>query len=478
MLTRRRFLGYSALAPAAYRPLLRGAQGPAGSAQAPLRLAIIGSTYHYGSDLQTIADRFLVGYPHDGDWHMPNVQVVSMYVEPKPRPAQPRPPAPRAQAAAGAAENRRPPVAQSAAQATPLGPAGGRIEPPSPPPETSGPLADLSVGRSREFGFRLCANIPEALRCGGDRVAVDAVLAVVEGDYPRNHKNQVLYPRYDFFQQGAQVFEEEGRSVPYFNHGSLSYSFRQAQSMLATAERLKFPLMAGSSLPVTWRLPDTDIPLGAQVQEAVMVGELAMGSTDFDALEAMQAMLERRKGSETGVKAVQLLEGDDVWAAGDSGRWSKELLSSALSRSDAPLGLTVLDGRPQDLVAAGVLPQLAKDPAAYCIEYNDGTRATLLMLTGADQDFTFSARVAGQGLIATQFFRAPLPNVTYSACLTAKIEQMFMTRSAPYPVRRTLLTSGILEAAMTSRSRLNQRLETPQLAVKYDPPAESQYART
>ena len=129
---------------------------------------------------------------------------------------------------------------------------------------------------------------------------------------------------------------------------------------------------------------------------------------DFDALEAMQCMLERREGGETGVKAVQLLEGDDVWAAGQSGRWSKELLSSALSRSDTPLGLTVLDGRPQDMVAGGVLPQLVKDPAAYCIEYNDGTHATLLMLDGAIGDFKFSARVAGQELVATQFFMPPL----------------------------------------------------------------------
>src|SRR5258708_13669274 len=146
------------------------------------------------------------------------------------------------------------------------------------------------------------------------------------------------------------------------------------------------------------------------MEEGVMVGFGGIGSGDFDALEAMQRMMERGKGGEKGVKAVQLLEGDDVWAAGESGRWSKELLSSAQSRSDAPQGLTVLDGRPQDMVSAGVLPQLVKDPAAYCIEYNDGTRATLLMLNGADQNFTFSARVAGQGLIATQFFNSPLPN--------------------------------------------------------------------
>jgi len=417
MLTRRRVLGYSALLGQG-RLTSAAAQAPA-----PYSLAIIGNTYHYGSDLQIIADRFLVGYQHEGDWHMPSVKVVSMYVESKPH---------------------------------------------SP--------ADLSAARSKEFGFRVFRNIPEALRCGGAELAVDAVLAVVEGDYPRNHKGQILYPRYDFFQQCAQVFEEEGRAVPYFNHGSLSFSFHQAQSMVATSERLKFPMLAGSSLPVTWRLPDTDIPIGAHIEEAVMV--CPFDGMEFDALEAMQCMLERRKGGETGVKAVQLLEGDDVWAAGDSGRWSKELLSSALSRSDAPLGLTVMDGRPQDMAASGVLPQLVKDPAAWCIEYNDGTRVTLLVLNGADRDFTFSARIEGQRLIATQFFRSPLPNVAYSASLTGKIEQMFVTRTAPYPVRRTLLTSGIMEAAMTSRTRLNQRLETPQLAVSYQPPAESQYART
>jgi hypothetical protein len=481
MLNRRRFLGYSALAPAilADRWLLPSAAAQEASRPSgtPLRLAIIGSTYHYGSDLQTIADRFLVGYPHEGDWHIPNVQVVSMYVEPKPRVGQVPTGGQRTQEDRRVQEDRRAPVAQSAQRPLPF---GGREAAPAPAPEDgSGPWTDLSERRSKEFGFRLCPNIPAALRCNGDRIAVDAVLAVVEqGDYPRNDKGQILYPRYEFFEQCAQVFEEEGRAVPYFNSESLSFSFREAQTMVATSERLKFPMLAGSSLPVTWRLPDIDIPIGARIEEAVMVGEDDFDGMDFDALEAMQSMLERRAGGETGVKAVQLLEGDDVWAAGDSGRWSKELLSSALSRSDAPLGLTVLDGQPQDMAASGVLPQLAKNPAAYCIEYNDGTRATLLMLNGADQDFTFSARVVDHGLIATQFFRSLAPHVAYSACLAAKIEQMFTTGIAPYPVRRTLLTSGILEACLTSKARLNQRIETPQLAVSYQPPAESQYART
>lgn len=438
MLTRRRFLGYSALTPAllAYRPLLGVGQTPA---KGRMRLAVLGTSYHYGSAMQTIVDRFLVGYPHEGEWHMPDVQIVSMYLDGRPHGGE---------------------GVHGVVHTVPVD------------------HNDLSEGRAKEFGFRICNNIPETLRCGGTKLAVDAVLCVLEqGNYSRNHKDQILYPRYDFFQQCVQVFEEERRPVPYFNHESLSFSFLEAKCMVDESERLKFPLLAGSSLPVTWRIPDVDVPLGAKVDEAVMVGVGTPDGMDFDALEAMQSMLERRAGGETGVKAVQLLEGDDVWAAGESGRWSKELLSSALSRSDAIQGLTVVDGRPQDMVANGALPQLVRNPMAYCIEYQDGTRATMLMLNGANEDFVFSARVVGQGLVATQFFRSPTPNVTYSACLAAKIEEMFSTGAAPYPVRRTMLVSGILEACLTSRERLNQRIETPHMDVRYQPPADSQYAR-
>jgi hypothetical protein len=473
MLTRRRFVGYSALSSAmlAYPQFMRSsfAQTPG---QHPLRLAILGSVYRHGSNLQTIADRFLVGYPFEGDWYMPNVQVVSLYVDQAIRKADARPTEfDLTMIGAGRPGGQRPAGAQ--------GGAGARPSEAAQHPEELGPMSDLSVSRSKQFGFRLCRNIPEALRCGGDKLAVDAVLTVIEqDDYPVDDKGRILLPNYDFFQQCAQVFEAEGHSVPYFNHKQLSFSFSEAQSMVKTAEKLKFPLLAGSSMPVTWRLPDTDIPLGARVTEAVMVGVGGFDDMDFDALDALQSMLERRKGGETGVKAVQLLEGDDVWVARAAGRWSNDLLSSALSRSDTPLGLTVLDGRTQDLAAPGVLEQLVKNPAAYCIEYNDGTKATLLMLNGAIRDYNISARVEGHGMVSTQFFMTPPPNQTYSACLASKINQMYQTKTAPYSVQRTLLTSGMLEACLNSRHKLNQRLETPQLAISYKPPAESQYMRT
>jgi hypothetical protein len=384
------------------------------------RIAVITTVYRYLSHAQHITDRFLVGYPLNGKWRRPDMKVVSLYVDQK-------------------------------------------------------PTGDQSAERAREFGFQVYPSIAEALRCGGDRLAVDAVLIIGEhGDYPRNEKGQVLYPRHDFFRQCVEVFEKDGRAVPVYNDKHLSYSFEKARWMVDSAKRLKFPLLAGSSLPVTWRLPDLELPLNCQIESALMVGVGGSDAMDYHALEAMQSMIERRKGGETGVKAVQMIEGEAVWKAG----WSEELLASALSRSDSPQGWTITDGRTQDLVGNRELPKLVKNPAAYFIEHRDGLRTTLLMLNGAVKDFTFAARVKGlRGIQSTQFFLSPVPNVTYSACLVSKIEEMFETGRAPYPAERTLLVSGVLESCLTSRIQNHQRLETPHLAVRYRPPAQSQYCR-
>jgi len=372
-----------------------------------------------------MGDRFLIGFPYEGEWHKPNMKVVSLYVDQKPE-------------------------------------------------------GDQSQERAREFGFQVYPTIAEALRCGSSKLAVDAVLIIGEhGEYPRNEKGQVLYPRFEFFEQCAKVFESDGGSVPVYNDKHLSYSFEKAKQMVDTSRRLRFPMLAGSSLPVTWRLPAIDLSLGCQIEEALMVGVGGSDPMDFHALEALQCMVERRGKGETGVRAVQMIEGDDVWKAGDSGRYSKELLTAALSRSDTPLGLTMEDARTQDLVGSGELPKLVKNPAAYFIEYRDGLKATLLMLNGAVKDFNFAARVKGMREIqSTQFLLTPEPNVTYSACLMRKVEEMFETGKAPYPVERTLLVSGVLESCLTSKIQGHNRLETPHLSVAYRPPRESQFPRS
>jgi hypothetical protein len=390
----------------------------------PIRLAVLATVYRYRSHAQHFTDRFLVGYPYEGRWRRPNVQVVSLYVDQRPE-------------------------------------------------------GDQSTDRAREFGFAVYPTVAEALRCGGDGLAVDGVLLMGEhGEYPRNELGQILYPRYEFFKACVRVFEEDGRAVPIYNDKHLSFSFKQAREMVEDARRLGFPLLAGSSLPVTWRLPDLELPLESGIESALMVGVGGSDDMDYHALEAMQCMVERRRGGETGVRSVQLVDGDEVWRAGEEGRWSHELLEAALSRSDTPLGLTEQDGRTQDLLGSGELPKLVSKPSAYFVEYNDGLTATLLMLNGAIRDYCIAARLRGVAdPVATQFFLTPGPNVDYSACLVRKIEEMLTTGEAPFPAERTLLVCGILESCLTSRAQGHKRLSTPQLDVQYRAPAEPHHAR-
>jgi hypothetical protein len=387
----------------------------------PKRIAIVTTIYRYLSHAQHMGDRFLIGYPSDGRWHKPDIKVVSLYVDQKPK-------------------------------------------------------GDQSQERATEFGFTVYPTIAETLRCGGDKLAVDAVLIIGEhGEYPNNDLGQKLYPRYEFFKQCVDVFEKDGRAVPIYNDKHLSYSFEKAKWMVDQSRRMKFPMLAGSSLPVTWRLPDVDVPLDSTIEDALMVGVGGSDPMDYHALEAMQCMIERRKGGETGVKSVELIDGDAVWKAGDEGRFSKQLLTAALSRSDSPKGLSLKDGRPQDLVGSGELRKLVKEPAAYFIEHKDGLKSTLLMVNGAVADYTFAARVKGHGIVSTQFFLPPTPNVTYSACLVGKIEEMFMSGKAPYPVERTLIVSGALESCLRSRKE-GKKLDTPHLEVRYKAPTIRQHA--
>jgi hypothetical protein len=57
----------------------------------------------------------------------------------------------------------------------------------------------------------------------------------------------------------------------------------------------------------------------------------------------------------------------------------------------------------------------------------------------------------------------------------AKAEALFLTGKPAYPVERTLLTSGLVAAALQSLAGGQKRLETPHLTVSYQPPRESTY---
>ena len=145
---------------------------------------------------------------------------------------------------------------------------------------------------------------------------MDGVVLVGEhGNYPRNEKGQTKYPRYEFFQQIVKVFRASGRSVPVFNDKHLSWNWEWAKEMYDTSRNWNSRSWPARSLPVTWRTPSVEMPLGRAVREALCVCYGGVDSYDFHGLETIQCMVERRRGGETGVKWVQAYRGDKFWEA-------------------------------------------------------------------------------------------------------------------------------------------------------------------
>jgi hypothetical protein len=387
------------------------------------KLAIVTSAYYYLSHAYHIGGRFLHGYLRDGRMHYPDFGIAGMYVE-------------------QTGEN------------------------------------DLGREVARKNGFRLYPNIAAALCLGTNRLAVDGVLLIGEhGDYPYNAKGQKLFPRYEYFQKIVDVFEKSGRSVPVFCDKHLSYDRKQARAMVETARRVGFPLMAGSSLPVTWRRPELELPLGAGIQSALVASRGELEIYGIHALESLQCMVERRTRGQQGVKAVTCLQGDAVWRAGDNGLWSWELLDHALGRSPSLNVGDIRDNCRQFRPPPG-RPTYLKGPVAFVIEYRDGLRATAMLLSGHHDDTTFAARLAGKEKpVSTLFYLPAPPGAAFLQALTVKIEDFLATGKPPYPVERTLLTGGILDWALESRVQGHKRLETPDLDIAYDPPRDSGFLR-
>ena len=256
------------------------------------------------------------------------------------------------------------------------------------------------------------------------------------------------------------------RSASCFVFGALASSLATARTFHTLAAGQQVTLVAGTALPVTWRLPQMDLPPQAKVDEALIVVQGASPLAELHALEGLLPVLERRVGGERGVRQVKFLAGRELWRAGDRREWSWPLLSAALSRSDSPQGDAILDGRTQDLVGLGLVPKLATDPRGWLLEHTDGVRTTLLVLDGVVADFNFAVRLADGSEISAQLFRAPVPAQEHYSRLAAVIEDFFRTGTPPWPASRSLLTAGLLDACRQAATQPGVWLRTPELLLR------------
>ena len=313
------------------------------------------------------------------------------------------------------------------------------------------PDNDIGLQVSKEYDIPIYQSISAALCLGGSELAVDGVLSIGEhGSYAYNEKGQHMYPRRFFFEQICGVFSTSGRSVPVFSDKHLSYNWRDSKWMYDRAQQLGVPFMAGSSIPLGWRDPWLEHELDAPIEDALVLSFGGIESYGYHGLEALQCMIERRSGGEAGLAAVQCLEGEAVWRAGADGLWSRELAEAAAAAGET---------------ASGSMEESCDNPAAFLLEFRDGFKATLLQLNGYAKEWSYAARVDGQGLATgLRTHGPPYPHFSY---LGLNIEAMFLSGEPQYPVERTLLVSGALDALMDSRHRGHIRLETPHLDVAY-----------
>jgi hypothetical protein len=370
------------------------------------KIACLSSTYHVRSHSDNFITRFLEGYWIHEKYYEPPFQVASLWMD--------------------------------------------QLHP-----------ADIGHRLAEAYSVPVSESIADALTLGTGKLAVDGVVLICEhGNYPHNEKQQHLYPRYEFFEQVVKVFRDSGRSCPVFVDKHLSYDWKKAKQMYDWSRELKFPFMAGSSVPVTFRRPEYDPPLGTEMEAALSVGGGWVGDGGiFHVLETLQGFVERRKGGEVGVRAVQMLKGDEVWKAAKEGLWRRELLDAALSRAQRPRS----EKRPEEMRAVLGL-----------IEYRDGFRGAVLALSEGP-GYLVAVKPKGKEPEATLCY-IPIENSNNFSMLVHGITQMIATGKPAIPVERTLLVTGALAGLMESGYQNGKRLETPELKIAYKAPVKSWYA--
>ncbi len=316
------------------------------------------------------------------------------------------------------------------------------------------PESDISRRLSAEHDVPIYDNVAGALLADDGTLAVDGIMLVAEhGDYPRSETGQIIYPKRRLFEQVADVVRQTGQPVPVFVDKHLADNWEDAHWLYSTARELDIPLMAGSSLPTLWRYPPTDVRRGESLKEIVAVSYHTLDAYGFHALEMVQCLAERRAGGETGISSVQCITGPAVWT---TGLFDRALLDECIARLR-------IDYIPEGQTVESMTPE----PILFHIRYADGLVANVLTLNGAVGEWSAAWRYADDSVDSTLFWTQearPFMHFTYQL---AGIEQMYHTGVPTWPVERTLMTSGVLDALLISKLNGGNPLDTPQLIFSY-----------
>ncbi len=197
--------------------------------------------------------------------------------------------------------------------------------------------------------------------------------------------------------------------------------------------------------------------------EAVSIHGGPLEAYGFHALEVLQSFVEARRGGETGVTSVEYLRGRQLWNAARQGRWSLPLAEAAMK---AELGPAAKATRTIQQVAG----ERRTTSDGLLIHYADGLKATMLNIGKNDTRWNFACRLVGERKPrATSLYVGPWNNRNLFKALVHAIQDHFRNGQSPYPLERTLMTTGLTDAMMQAAVTPGRPLETPELAFSYQP---------
>lgn len=321
-----------------------------------------------------------------------------------------------------------------------------------------------------ELGQKVCKskNIPifktvaEALTLGGSELAVDGVVLVGEhGVYHRNLEGQTYYPRWWLYQQIVRVFEQSKRSVPVFNDKHLSTSWNEAKWMFDKSRELGFPLYGGSSIPFYYRKPEIELDLDTPIKASVVAGGAGDEGSLFHCVDVLQAFVERRKGGESGVAAVQSMQGPEAWKWTERNPWAGKLLDAVRVSFD---------------LKPGHFQESVREPKLTIVDYRDGTKAAVYSARGVG--WTYAGEIKGRkdpAIVSMLGWPGPYSQYHAANAFEHWLVEMMLTRKEPYNAERLLLSTGITSCNMESNwqngrySPIGRRVETPFMNIAYRP---------
>lgn len=141
-------------------------------------------------------------------------------------------------------------------------------------------------------------------------------------------------------------------------------------------------------------------------------------SYGYHGLEALQAMIERRRGGEAGIAAVQCLEGESIWAAAEAGEWDPELAQAALEVVELrqPTSMAGASGPPPTELPP-LREAVGRGAALFLLECADGFRCALLHAQDAPNFELEGKAGTAESVVAGWACESDDPSIAELCCL-------------------------------------------------------------